>query len=1725
MKLKELRRRALAGTLSAAMLLSSAGVVYAAPEDAAESERSDSESGQNTSEGTADGQEDESNTASDSSEQEASESSAAETPAEEDIQEDYEELEEAVKRSSAAVRDGKVRVSIVMDQDSTLGSGYSVQDIAENASARSYRDRILSNQEQVENRISRQILDGDELEVVWNITLAGNMISAWVPVDSLSELTEVRGVEDVIIETRYEAPKTGSGDAEQPNMTVSGDMTDSVNVWGNGADGYTGAGTQVAIIDTGFDSDHQSFAEDAFLYSIDQIREAGREVTLMTQADVENIWDQLNASKINSSVTYSADQVYRNEKVPFGFNYVDNSLEITHDNDDQGDHGSHVSGIAAANRYIKNEAGEYVSALDTVLTQGQAPDAQVVVMKVFGEEGGAFDSDYMVAIEDAMLLGCESINLSLGSTQPGFSADVTSSSNRYNAIFEALTSSNSTVNIAAGNSYNWADNASTGGVIYSDDVNFDMVGKPGSYRNSMAVASVNNDGMTGNYVTVDGKNIFYNETKHSNQPLTTMAREEAYEYIYIDGTATTEETAALADILKDKIVVCRRGDITFVEKAENIANAGGAAAFIANNTSGVIALDLSDYTHTQPVAALTQEDGNYLRDHGTEQSKDGVTYYEGTLTITDAIGNFKYDSEYYTLSDFSSWGIPGSLKMKPEITAPGGNIYSINGSAADGTSYRNGSGTSMATPQITGITAVVAQYAQENGLAAFAEENGFTLRAVEQALLMGTAAPVKDEATGNYYPVIRQGAGLVNLEDATRANTLIMMHDTATDSAADGKVKAEIGDDPDRSGTFEVKFTVYNTSDEPQSLDLSGEFFTQQYAEADGISYMTGSTAVIPSDITWLVNGTVLSADGGSDVNALYDFNGDGVYNREDARAVLAYAVGKTDAVTSNPDNADLDKDGDIDTYDAYLALHQNSAAAGAVVPANDSIRVTAQVQITMPAELDDKGNYIEGYLFAEEQSSAEGEAGITQSIPVLGYYGSWTGPSMYDRGSTIDKNHGTETRTPYAAEVGDPANAISYYVESGTVTYDVLTFGENPFMQDETYHPERAAINKESKISNINYSLIRNSAKTRFIVEDGEGNEYFLQQPNGTEYGAYYNTASSEDTKWENIPSQMYLNKNSDKTKNFTTSTLSKVPEGTMLRFALESAPEYYVGEDGSINWGALGDGAKIEVNAVMDTTAPELVSAEGIRDESGNLTGIRVTVKDENYIAGAQLLQGSFMNLEKQGAPEEQTKGGEVTFIFTGVKDDVTEYSIAVFDYAANKSLTKVSAEQLGFEEKQDTETPETAEEHAEADPDSAEEPEEHAEAGSEEAEETGKDLKNEKNSEAETSDEADSSDGPEAEAAKTRSTVSVPTGSLSEVKNDTKTVSDASSGDHKKGDESQNNNETDVVSGNSAVKEISESGKEITISIMTEKALTNGKYEILFDSEQVTVTEVKGLVSDFDHQTEEGKLTLGFIHDIALSENYGVGEIVLKVHSGTGSVTVNTVEENNGSGDSTSVYSYKDGSFKEEEEKPHEHSFGEWKAEADYSGIYRQCTGCEEKEAYENPFRDVKGGNFFVPILWASKEGITSGKTAEQFFANDSCTRGQVVTFLWSAAGKPEPERKTNPFVDVQKSSPFYKAILWAAENGITSGTDSSHFSPSAGCTRGQIVTFLYRYAGSPEITVTENPYKDVRETSPFYKAILWASENNITKGITADTFGLNRTCTRGQTVTFLYQYFMK
>lgn len=191
-----------------------------------------------------------------------------------------------------------------------------------------------------------------------------------------------------------------------------------------------------------------------------------------------------------------------------------------------------------------------------------------------------------------------------------------------------------------------------------------------------------------------------------------------------------------------------------------------------------------------------------------------------------------------------------------------------------------------------------------------------------------------------------------------------------------------------------------------------------------------------------------------------------------------------------------------------------------------------------------------------------------------------------------------------------------------------------------------------------------------------------------------------------------------------------------------------------------------------------------------------------------------------------------------------------------------------------------------------------------------------------------------------------------------------------------------------------------------------------------------------------------------------------------------------------------------------------------------ILYTCIGCGD--TYQdtipklvNPFVDIKqNAYYFTPVIWAVNQGITSGIDETHFAPDNLCTRAQVVTFLWRMAGKPEQATAGNPFEDVPQGCFYEMAVLWAYGQGITTGIDTTHFSPDTPCSRAQVVTFLHRFRGCPEPTITA-VFPDVLPGTFYSKAVLWAAQRGITVGMDGGRFYPDLSCSRAQIVTFLYR----
>lgn len=1144
------------------------------------------------------------------------------------------EMEGVAPMAIAFEDDEPVRVSIILDDPSALErageKGLTVSEAVNDAGTKAYQAALESAQDKLQNIIEIDVL-GDSLDVVWNMTLSANIISANVPFGKLDDVRELPGVKDVIVETRYESALAGRSPVADPMMATSGKQIGSTAAY---YDGYTGAGSRIAIIDTGLDPEHISFNADALKHSFEENAAAKNmsyedyieSLDLLTAEKIQGYLDDEDGTALHISDrgAFKGEDLYLNIKLPLVFNYIDGDTQIDHVHDSQGEHGSHVSGIAAANKYVPNGEGGFDKAIDTVYVQGVAPDAQILVMKVFGKNGGAYDSDYMAAIDDALTMEADAINLSLGSPSAGFATtpDV------YQDLMDLLPTMGAVLTISAGNAGSWASNT-TGKKLYAEDVNVDSVTLPGSYANALTVASVNNAGYTYPAFTVGGEQVIFSDCGNAitkPKSLNDLNSGE-YGYILIDGYGTADEIKALESVIPGKFVICSRGgNLDFVKKFQNLTSLYSSASsetpravglIVYDNESGpLITADFrNNYSGTKYAFATTDlVGGRTLKEKATPVYDESgkILYYEGKLTIDGSFSVRNDDSEYYTMSSFSSWGVPGDLSLKPDITAPGGNIYSVWGAntangaydapTQDHDKYEQMSGTSMAAPQVAGMAAVVAQYVKEKELAKTPAEQ----RALVQSLLMSTAVPMTDEE-GRYYPVIQQGAGLANVGNAVSAHSYIMMDEDATKSASDGKVKAELKDDPERKGHYSFSFILNDLPGDGESREytLSAEIFTQALGtDEKGLSVLEAYTQALKADVTWTVDNEVLAAD-------------------------------------------DSDK-------------------VKVTLPANGQIKVNVDIVLTdeQKKELTEKypnGAYVQGYIFVGS-TAADGEINDQHSIPVLAFFGSWAESRMFDVGTWTAYYHGAESKTPYLGSDNQYKMSNNVGIIFRNDPTAIWPFGGNPVEADASYDAGRNAINSVNgdKFAKVYFAPIRNIAAIRLTMVNETTGETLVEKVTVEQLDAAYYYSG-----WEGVRKYVrmdYAPKAED------------MKEGDKLTITLTALPEYYVDADGNVDWSAATDGSSMSISCYVDNTAPELLTADKVViDEQANT--ITVTASDNRYVAAVRLLDRNLARvLASARADLEAGLGAESTYTLDISEVYGQEFYIEVMDYAHNTSLYHV-------------------------------------------------------------------------------------------------------------------------------------------------------------------------------------------------------------------------------------------------------------------------------------------------------------------------------------------------------------------------------------------------------------------------------------------------------------------
>ena len=614
--------------------------------------------------------------------------------------------------------------------------------------------------------------------------LQGFALSA--PAGSLDAIRAASGVKAAFLERETRVSDVDEVDAEggiqAPRLSTQHPDNLSAQIMMR-ADQLTqkGEGKVVAVIDTGVEMTHPAFAGAL----------SGK--PSMSADDVAALVPQLGDGKTG---------VYVNDKFPFAYDYADGDNDAMPAKGSYGSHGTHVAGITAGNA-------------DQII--GVAPEAQIIVAKVSRSSDGEIpDSALLASLDDMVVLHPDVVNLSLGQLG-GMDNEADSV---YATVFKKLQDEGVSVNAAAGNHYSTGyGNTSGRNLPYASDPDSSTQCEPATYSSVLAVASVDNL-LSYNAFSAAGKDIAYQRARGANgEKVAEIAELAAGSYEYVDaGFATEEDAAALTakypDGLAGKFALVSRGKLTFQKKIENLAALKPAGILVYNNVAGDSLMLMSVTTLDVPAAFISQENGQAM-----------LAAADHHLTLVD--GKTITPNSNYSMSDFSSWGVTPDLRLKPEVSAPGGSIYSA---VLDG-NYDHLSGTSMATPQMAGVSAVVLQRVQSDPL--FASMSAREKVDVVQNLIMGTARPIADAAqeTGVFYSPRKQGSGIVDALAATTSS----VYPTVVGAPEQSRPKADLGD-----GTtgwhFEV--TLHNLSGTDASYSLSSQALSE---DVDG-GYFTGSS-------------------------------------------------------------------------------------------------------------------------------------------------------------------------------------------------------------------------------------------------------------------------------------------------------------------------------------------------------------------------------------------------------------------------------------------------------------------------------------------------------------------------------------------------------------------------------------------------------------------------------------------------------------------------------------------------------------------------------------------------------------------------------------------------------------------------------------------------------------------------------------------------------------------
>lgn len=627
-------------------------------------------------------------------------------------------------------------------------------------------------------------------DLTYSYTTVLNGFSMKLPYGKLDEVRSLNGVKNVWVAEQYSLPEDLSADDYTISMNSSTGMVGATEV---NAMGYDGTGTIVAILDTGFMKAHEAFSV----------------MPTDTKYSKDDIAALLQSQSLASKVT-DADSVYINEKAPYGYDYANGDA----DPEAVGQaHGVHVAGTVAGN----NGKDFY----------GVAPNAQLMIMKIFGDGSGSTSDDIILAgVDDSVKLGADSINMSLGSPA-GFTAygdedDSEESGLTYYGVYTRAEKAGVNVLVAAGNETSSTNYNAHNNLTYAEYPDNAIVASPSTLEASLSVASVDNAKTTSYYMLLGEEKLAYNNAVNSatSTPydiLDTMDG-KTLEYVMVPGLGEEADYEGLD--VTGKIAVVQRGGLNFGTKAENASKAGAAACIIYDNVNGAI-INAALESFFIPTVTVTKIAGAKL----AAASEKKVSFSKENYGLVDnPIGG--------GVSSFSSKGPAPDLTIKPEISAPGGGIRSSVLGANN--AYEVYSGTSMATPHMAGEAALLRQYIEKN----YPDVKGEALGDLVNSLLMSTASPSR-ELDGTYYPVRRQGAGVANIANAIESGAYLSVEGSK-------RPKAEVGSSKD--GVYTYTATVHNMTGEAKSYTVDTTAMIETITVINGENFASNSNRDLTAD-------------------------------------------------------------------------------------------------------------------------------------------------------------------------------------------------------------------------------------------------------------------------------------------------------------------------------------------------------------------------------------------------------------------------------------------------------------------------------------------------------------------------------------------------------------------------------------------------------------------------------------------------------------------------------------------------------------------------------------------------------------------------------------------------------------------------------------------------------------------------------------------------------------